>query len=60
MGRKHCKKRKNCSLQAISPFPAVFFFFFSPKDLNCREINTRACLEKGETIVWKRLAGVVC
>ena len=24
MGRKHCGKRRNCSLQAISHFPAVF------------------------------------
>ena len=24
MGRKHCGKRRNCSLQAISPFPTVF------------------------------------
>ena len=24
MGRKHCEKRRNCSLQAISPFPTVF------------------------------------
>ena len=23
-GRKHCGKRRNCSLRAISPFPAVF------------------------------------
>ena len=23
-GRKHCGKRKNCSLRAISPFPTVF------------------------------------
>ena len=23
-GRKHCGKRRNCSLQAISPFPMVF------------------------------------
>ena len=23
-GRKHCWKRRNCSLRAISPFPAVF------------------------------------
>ena len=23
-GRKHCGKRRNCSLQAISPFPSVF------------------------------------
>ena len=25
MDRKHCGKRRNCSLRAISPFPAVFF-----------------------------------
>ena len=24
MGRKHCGKRRNCSLRAISPFPIVF------------------------------------
>ena len=24
MGRKHCGKRRNCSLQAVSPFPTVF------------------------------------
>ena len=24
MGRKHCRKRRNCSLRAISPFPSVF------------------------------------
>ena len=24
MGRKHCEKRRNCSLRAISPFPTVF------------------------------------
>ena len=23
-GRKHCEKRRNCSLRAISPFPTVF------------------------------------
>ena len=23
-GRKHCGKRRNCSLRAISPFPTVF------------------------------------
>ena len=25
MGRKHCGKRRNCLLWAISPFPAMFF-----------------------------------
>ena len=24
LGRKHCGKRRNCSLRAISPFPALF------------------------------------
>ena len=24
MGRKHCGKRRNCSLRAIPPFPSVF------------------------------------
>ena len=33
---------RNCSLQALSPFPAVFF-----KDLYCRYVKTRACLGKG-------------
>ena len=42
MGRKHCGKRRNCSLPAISPFPTVF-----SKDLYCRHVKTRACLGKG-------------
>ena len=41
MGRKHCGKRRNCSLQAISPIPTVF-----SKNLYCRRVKTRACLEK--------------
>ena len=41
-GRKHCWKRRNCSLGAISPFPTVF-----SKDLYCRHEKTRACLGKG-------------
>ena len=40
--RKHCGKRRNCSLRAISPFPTVF-----SKDLNYRHVKTRACLGKG-------------
>ena len=24
----YCRKRRNCSLQAISPFPTVFFYLF--------------------------------
>ena len=41
-GRKHCGKRRNCSLLAISPFPTVF-----SKDLYCKHVKTRACLVKG-------------
>ena len=41
-GRKHCGKRRNCSLRAISPFPTGF-----SKDLYCRHVKTRACLGKG-------------
>ena len=41
-GREHCRKRRNYSLRAISPFPAVF-----SKDLYCRQVKTRACLGKG-------------
>ena len=40
--RKHCGKRRNCLLRAISPFPIVF-----SKDLYCRHIKTRASLGKG-------------
>ena len=40
---KHCGKRRNCSLRAISPFPTVL-----SKDLSCRHVNTRACLGKGK------------
>ena len=43
-GRKQCGKRRNCSLRAISPFPAVF-----SKDLYCRHVKTRPCLGKGLT-----------
>ena len=37
--RKHCEKRWNCSLWAISPFPTVF-----SKDLYSRHVKSRACL----------------
>ena len=42
MGGKHCGKSRNCSLRAVSSFPTVF-----SKDLYCRHIKTRACLERG-------------
>ena len=44
MIRKHCRKRRNCSLRVISPFPTVF-----SKDYYCRHVKTRACLGKGYT-----------
>ena len=40
--RKHCGERRNCSLRAIYPFPALF-----SKDLYCRHLKIRACLGKG-------------
>ena len=40
-GRKHCGKRINCSLRAISPFPTVF-----SKDVYCRHVKTMAFLGK--------------
>ena len=33
MGRKHCGKRKNCSLRAISPFPTVFSNSLFPRGI---------------------------
>ena len=45
MGRKHCGKRRNCSLQAISAFPTVF-----SKGLYCRHVKTSALFEKGLTL----------
>ena len=40
--RKHCEKRRNCSLGAISPFPTMF-----SKELYSRDVKTRAYLGKG-------------
>ena len=41
-GRKHCGKRRNCSLRAISPFPTVF-----SKGLFPRGVNRRHCVGMG-------------
>ena len=35
-------RRRNCSLQAISPFPTVF-----SNDLYCRNVKTRVCMGNG-------------
>ena len=42
MGRKHCGKRRNCSLRAISPFPTVF-----SKDLYCRHVKKTGLVWEG-------------
>ena len=42
MGRKHCGKRRNCSLRAISPFPTVF-----SKGLFPRGVKRRCCVGMG-------------
>ena len=47
-GRKHCGKRRNCMLWAISPFSILF-----PKDLYCRHVKARASLGKGKTHYWE-------
>ena len=39
--RKHCGKRRNCSLQATFPFS------HSVLDMKCRHVKTMACLVKG-------------
>ena len=60
MGRKHCGKRRNCSLRAISPFPTVF-----SKDLKTRvclemsrgyfltNVKIQVCLAKGQYIIFR-------
>ena len=42
MGRKHCGKRRNCSLRAISPFPTVFSKGSFP-----RGVKRRHCVGMG-------------
>ena len=42
MGRKHCGKRRNCSLRAISPFPTVF-----SKGLFLRGVKRSHCVGMG-------------
>ena len=43
MGRKHCGKKGNCSLRAISPFPTVF-----SKGLFPRGVKRCHCVEMGQ------------
>ena len=48
-GTKHCGKRRNCSLRAISPFSTVF-----SKDLYCRHVEKKACLGNGSTNIFSK------
>ena len=41
-GEKHCGKRRNCSLRAISPFPTVF-----SRGLFPRSVKRCHCVEMG-------------
>ena len=43
--RKHSGKMRNCSSQAISPFPTVFSKYMY---LFCRHVKSKACLGKGQ------------
>ena len=41
-GRKHCGKRRNCSLQTISPFPTVLSKSLFPRDIKrCHCVGMR-------------------
>ena len=56
--RKHCGKRKNCSLRAISSFPTVFSTCFE----NFLEFSSNLKLSSAnalslEFVVWKRVYG---
>ena len=44
--RKHCGKRKKCSLRAISPFPTVF-----SQGLYQRHVKTMDCMGKGYSLL---------
>ena len=47
-GRKHCGKRRNCSLRAISPFPTVF-----SKGLFPWGVKRCHCVGMGQSQIWQ-------
>ena len=53
-GRKHCGKRRNCSLRAISPFPIVF-----SKGLLPRGVKRCYCVGMGQTVHSYATTGVI-
>ena len=46
---KHCKKKRNCSKQAISPFPKVFFTYFE----KFLKFSSNLNLSSASSSVWK-------
>ena len=50
LSRKHCGKRRNCSLRAISPFPIMF-----SKAVCCRRVKTSIYGVKGYKLRELRL-----
>ena len=52
---KHCGKRRNCSLQAISPFPSVFSTLLE----NFQPFSSTLKLSSALSLVWKSLKLVV-
>ena len=59
MGRKHCGKRRNCSLRAISSFPTVFskgFFPGASKGVVVWEWVIKQGLLKGQILRFSDLA----
>ena len=53
MGRKHCGKRRNCSLRAISPFPTVF-----SKGLFPRGVTRCHCVGMGLPFLKRQILDV--
>ena len=53
MGRKHCEKRRNCLLRAISSFSIVF-----SKDMYCRHRKNQSLFRKGLTYTKEYKHGV--
>ena len=54
-GRKHCGKRRNCSLRAISPFPTVF-----SKGLFPRGVKRCHCVGMGWVSAGQSLLFMTC
>ena len=60
MGRKHCGKRRNCSLQAISIFPSVFKWFAMQTPKNQGLFRKGLTLPKRQILDSSKLKYLVC